>query len=159
MLIVLTMRQWLHERTSMLRFMYNACPFYSRCVICSVVFGEGRILTSSEAFRPNFYKTTELNFSCFPNVEVSFFPGHDSTLQRIRKQTVRRKLLLCSSWVNRSELCQDPTYKEENPTQKPNNIKLTSSCLWNSQLKYVKQLYIYLAQVLRTSYALSITRL
>jgi len=39
----------------------------------SVVFGEGRMLTASEAYPPNFYKPTELNFSYFPNVEGSFF--------------------------------------------------------------------------------------
>jgi hypothetical protein len=63
----------------------------------NVVFGEGWMLTASEAFRPNFYKSKELNFSYFPNVEGSFFPGHDSALQSIREPTVRSKSLLSSS--------------------------------------------------------------
>jgi len=57
----------------MLCHMYTACLFYCSCVMFSVVFGEGRMLTASEAYPPNFYKPTELNFSYFPNVEGSFF--------------------------------------------------------------------------------------
>jgi len=49
----------------------------------SVVFGEGWMLTSSQAFRPNFYKSADLNFSYFLNVEGFFFSGRGSVLQSI----------------------------------------------------------------------------
>ena len=47
----------------------------------SVVCGEGRMLTASELFRPNFYKSEDLNFQRILNVKVFFFfsPPQDTT--------------------------------------------------------------------------------
>jgi len=123
------------KRASVLSYMYTICLLYSSCIMFSVVFGEGWMLNTSEAFRPNFYKSADLNFSYFINAGGFFSSGHDSVLQIIRRPAVRSKLLLSSSGVDRSEFVQAPTFKHENPTQIPKNIKLTSRCLENSRLK------------------------